>query len=413
MKLLANNIKSIVTLSSLALFVVCGIIYIIGCREDRSQKSQKEESYFIVAYISGGEGKAMPNFDHFTHLNYAFGRVADSFDGVDIENVERFRKIARAKNEYNSIHKDEEPKKMLLSIGGWGSGRFSEMVTDSVKRGNFVESCKNIVEDFEIDGIDLDWEYPSSNVAGISANNTDIDNFTLLVKELREAIGSEKLLTIATISSARFIDFDAVDPYIDFYNIMSYDMAVAPYHHAPLKRFDISDKQFDSLFTDIVKQYPPLADSTVASRYDLMYQTPIYIALQSETIGLNASKVVGQSSMQEALYMHLYKGLNRKKLNLGIPFYGKTGGEKSYQFQRQFSQSGDPGAGYVVEWDDIAKVPFVADSLGDLIYGYENEQSLKEICDYIKNSGLMGGMYWEYCIDTTFAKNIKIFLNKE
>ena len=107
--------------------------------------------------------------------------------------------VADLKNEYNKTA--QRKVFMQLSIGGWGSGRFSEMVTDTAYRHAFVAACKKVVEDYGIDGIDLDWEYPSSGVAGISSAPTDIDNFTLWVKELREALGQDKLLTIATISS--------------------------------------------------------------------------------------------------------------------------------------------------------------------------------------------------------------------
>ncbi|MBQ1886927.1 MAG: hypothetical protein II157_06975, partial [Bacteroidales bacterium] len=271
----------------------------------------------MVAYVSGGEGKPVPDFDKVTHIDYAFGRIDSTFSGIDIENPPRFREIAELKNEYNK--KAGRKVFMQLSIGGWGSGRFSEMVTDTSFRHGFVSSCKRIVEEYRIDGIDLDWEYPSSGVAGISSAPTDIDNFTLLVKELRETLGEDKLLTIATISTARFIDFKAVDPYIDFYNIMSYDMAVAPFHHSPLKRFE-KELISDSLIADMknglgLNGYP--LDSAVSQQYDQMYKTPVVLnadyfrqfalRLAGEESPLESS-VAGQCTTEEAVIMHVAAG---------------------------------------------------------------------------------------------------------
>jgi chitinase len=94
--------------------------------------------------------------------------------------------------------------KVCLSIGGWGSGNFSEMAADDALRKSFAADCARVVEAFNLDGIDIDWEYPTSNAAGISASPDDKDNFTLLMRDIREAIGKDKLLTLATVCSARY-----------------------------------------------------------------------------------------------------------------------------------------------------------------------------------------------------------------
>ena len=362
----------------------------------------------VVAYVSGGQGKPLPDFGKVTHIDYAFGRIDSTFSGLSIENPPRFKEIADLKNEYNKTA--QRKVFMQLSIGGWGSGRFSEMVTDTAYRHAFVAACKKVVEDYGIDGIDLDWEYPSSGVAGISSAPTDIDNFTLWVKELREALGQDKLLTIATISTARFIDFKAVDPYIDFYNIMSYDMAVAPYHHAPLKRFE-TELLRDSLIGNLRMGFGFLgypSDSTVAQQYGQMYQTPVmlnadyfrqFAASLTKEENPKESKIAGQCTTEEAVMMHIAAGLDPSKLVLGMPFYGKSGGGVNYPFQKEFWETGEPGEGYQEVWDEIAWVPYIADAEGNLVYGFENEQSIRAKCRFAKEHHLLGAMYWEYCID--------------
>lgn len=47
-------------------------------------------------------------------------------------------------------------------------------------------------------------------------------------------------------------------------------------------------------------------------------------------------------------------------------------------------------------WDDEAKAPYLADGEGALVLGFDNPKSLKIKCDYIKENGLLGAMYWDY-----------------
>ena len=389
--------------------IVLAVALLMGsCRDSSVIVDNGKQGPVVVAYVSGGQGKPLPDFGKVTHIDYAFGRIDSTFSGLSIENPPRFKEIADLKNENNKTA--QRKVFMQLSIGGWGSGRFSEMVTDTAYRHAFVAACKKVVEDYGIDGIDLDWEYPSSGVAGISSAPTDIDNFTLWVKELREALGDDKLLTIATISTARFIDFKAVDPYIDFYNIMSYDMAVAPYHHAPLKRFE-TELLRDSLIGNLRMGFGFLgypSDSTVAQQYGQMYQTPVILnadyfrQFASKLTGCEnpvESKIAGQCTTEEAVMMHIAAGLDPAKLVLGLPFYGKSGGGVDYPFQKEFWETGEPGEGYQEVWDEIAWVPYIADAEGNLLYGFENEQSIRAKCRFAKEHHLLGAMYWEYCID--------------
>ena len=179
----------------------------------------------VVAYVTAGSND-VPDPSVMTHLNYAFGTVNETFNGVNVQNPDRLRMIAGLKQQKPTL-------KVLLSIGGWTAGRFSEMAATKETRTAFAKDCKRIVDEFGLDGIDMDWEYPSSSEAGISSSPDDIDNFTLLMKELRQVLGKDKLLTIATICTAKFIDFKNVLPYLDLVNVMSYDMSDVVRHERP------------------------------------------------------------------------------------------------------------------------------------------------------------------------------------
>lgn len=287
----------------------------------------------IVAYVTSWS-QVIPDPTCMTHINYAFGHVNDSFDGVRIDNEERLQTIVNLKTTAPHL-------KVLLSVGGWGSGRFSEMAADKELRKKFAEDCKRVVNQFKLDGIDIDWEYPTSDMAGISASTNDTHNFTLLMQDIRKAIGSNKLLTLATAASAKYIDFRGIDPFVDFVNIMAYDMGNAPQHHSAL------------------------------------YRSP------------NA----GGITSDEAVKAHLAAGVPAHKLVMGMPFYGR-GGDKFRNFMDY--KNVDRQKDYTVKWDEVAKVPYLTDKEGTFVFGYENPLSLEIKCQYIIDNGLLGGMYWDY-----------------
>lgn len=290
----------------------------------------------VVAYVTSGSN-AMPSVADVTNINYAFGHVSETFDGVVISNPDRLREIVALKKENPDIE-------VQLSVGGWTSGRFSEMAADPVFRKKFAEDCRHVVEDFNLDGIDIDWEYPSSSAAGISSSPDDIDNFTLLMKDLREILPDGSLLTAATIHNAKFIDFPAIMPYVDFINIMSYDMATPPYHHSPLY----------------------------------------------------SSETLGENSAASAVAAHLEAGVPPEKLTLGMPFYGR--GNKDYGNFKDYKDI-TVKEGHRICRDSIAHAVYIADENGSLAIGFDDPVSIKEKCDFIKEQGLLGAMYWEYSCD--------------
>ena len=162
------------------------------------------DGFIIVGYATYWD-KTIPNPEYLTHICYAFAHIKDDFETLDIKTPSRLTTIA-------GLKKDKPALKVLLSIGGWEAGNFSEMAASETHRKNFAQNCLKAVNQYGLDGIDLDWEYPTSSDAGISSSPDDTKNFTLLVKELRTVLGAEKLLTMASSSSAKYIDFKDVRP---------------------------------------------------------------------------------------------------------------------------------------------------------------------------------------------------------
>ena len=213
-----KRFKAIVT-------ILVGLCLLNSCSNAPKQSISTNEKV-VIAYVTSWSD-VMPNPQLVTHINYAFGHVNETFNGVRVANEERLKQIMTLKTQRPDL-------KILVSIGGWGSGRFSEMAADEQNRLSFAQDCQRIVKEFGLDGIDIDWEYPTSSAANISSSPDDTENFTLLMRDIRQAIGKDKLLTLASVSSAQYINFRDILNDIDFVNIMSYDMANAPKHHSGL-----------------------------------------------------------------------------------------------------------------------------------------------------------------------------------
>ena len=285
----------------------------------------------VVAYVTSWTDE-IPDPFVMSHINYAFGHVNDTFDGVRIDNPDRLRRIVALKAQNPDLN-------VMLSVGGWGSGRFSEMAADAGRRMSFAMDCLRVVEEFGLDGIDIDWEYPTSDLAGISASPDDRGNFNLLMRDLRAVLGQELLLTLASSAYAEYIDFHSCMRYLDFVNVMTYDMADAPKHHSAL--------------------------------------------YESENT---------EGSCDGAVKAHLEAGVPASQLVLGVPFYGRGGKVMKGRDYKDIREEN----GNVIMWDDQAQVPYLADKDGNLLLGFDNPKSLAIKCQYIKDNGVLGGMYWDY-----------------
>ena len=167
----------------------------------------------------------------------------------------------------------------------------------------------------------------------------------LLLKEIREAIGDSHLLTLASGASGTGLRFKELLPYVDYICIMAYDLVDPPKHHAPLFRSNL---------------------------------------------------LAGYITASECVDKHLSAGATADKLVLGVPFYGR--GCDKYKKNEPFSGI-TVQAGCTEKWDDTAKEPYIVDSHGSVVLGFENARSITCKRDYIKEKGLKGIMYWEYRYD--------------
>lgn len=304
----------------------------------------KEVAVYVTSWADD-----VPDASLLTCINYAFAHVNDSFDGVTIDNPGRLYSILDLKKRYRKL-------KVVLSVGGWGSGNFSEMAADARKRRLFAWSCRRLVWDMGLDGIDIDWEYPTQDEAGISASPEDTDNFTRLLKDLRTILGPKRILSIATVSSAQYVNFRDVEKYIDYVNVMTYDMGQPPFHNAPLYR---SDK-------------------------------------------------VQNISVADAVAAHVDAGVPREKIVMGVPFYGR--GIEGFPADVKNTDV-HLVSNYFYNWDEEAKVPYLTDREGRFAYSYDDARSIGYKARYARNQGLRGVMCWSNDGDDEMATLLRAVYN--
>ncbi|MBQ2091394.1 MAG: hypothetical protein II466_07335 [Bacteroidales bacterium] len=314
---------------------------------------------YLTEYTPSDEFPDENEIRYFTHVNYGHARFVDKKNGTGLEiaKTDYLKKLASYKTNYPKL-------KILLMVGGWGKNAdgFSMMARDPDKRKAFCENILKACVEYNIDGVDLDWEYPGYGakdgdyVNGYSTEDTA--NFTTLVKELRETLGPNRLISYAASDSGKYMDHKAALDYVDYINVMTYSMGDPPSRH----------------------------------------NSPLYKSFQNPRGGA------------ESIEIFVGKGVPYNRMNYGIAYYGHGDGNiypSSVQYHRinQILTQGtwtDKGVthdvtGYNIRWWDAAgMVPYLGDASGRMYASYEDLESIAIKITYIKAKGLLGAFGWEY-----------------
>lgn len=97
------------------------------------------------------------DYSKYTHICYAFS-IPDNNGNMGVPQGSVLTDLVNRSHAANV--------KVLLSIGGWlssspGNTPFEAISTNPTAINNFVNACANFVTQYNLDGIDLDWEYPT------------------------------------------------------------------------------------------------------------------------------------------------------------------------------------------------------------------------------------------------------------
>jgi chitinase len=360
-----SKFTHLLTIASALVFAACATTQLSGSRAAK---------YKVIAYVTGRADFSRISAEKLTHINYAFGLVNTNGEAFIRTNAPSHLAQLQALKARNPN------LKIILSIGGWGADNFSDAALSDTSRKKFADSCLNILKRYALDGIDLDWEYPGQPGPGIKFRAEDKENFTAMCRELRNQLDglsdsrkrtgdNRYTLTIASAGGRYFehTEMDKVQQYLDWINIMTYDLYGAgsrPGHHAGL---------YQSKFYPDETKPRRTSDSDVAD--------------------------------------HLRATIPPNKLVLGAAFYGKswtnvilepsaTTGKfaRSYSYailKRDILSKSE----FESRWDPDAKASYLWNASTKTFISYEGPEAMKVKADYIKKHQLGGIMFWEYSED--------------
>jgi chitinase len=287
--------------------------------------------------------------------------------------------------------------KVMIACGGWGADGFSDMALTEESRIKFINSAAEFIKKYQLDGMDMDWEYPGISGAGTMARPEDTQNFTALMKGLREMLDtfdSPKVLTFASAGWKRyydFIDMDEVMKYADYTNVMTYDqvsgVSIYTGHHTPLG--DVTSED--------------IAGTPFHDHLDSLYKS-------------GKSPDPNPRSAQKIVDFLIKEGVNPKQIVIGSAFYGRvwkgvppannglyqlSGGLQigwmSYQRIRELYEQ---DSNFHRFWDEKAEAPYMYNSKDSLMVSYDDTVSVALKTKYTMEKGLGGIMFWELGNDT-------------
>jgi chitinase len=327
----------------------------------------------IVAYVFPQKTVLQPGdiaARKLTRINFAFaliqnGKIVteDPADGPNLATLV-------------ALKKENPALTVLVSVGGWlGSGGFSDASLTAESRSVFIQSVLQFIEQHQLDGLDIDWEYPGMVGAGNKFRPEDKQNYTLLLAELRRQFDQEEkklhrrlFLTIATGSQSDFLEhteMGKVQKYVDTINLMAYDY------------------------------YEPDSDPITGNH------APLFTNPQ------DPKKISADRSVHE----YEQAGVPAEKIVLGVPFYGHVWGQVPATGHGLF-QPGKPvpnafagygnvsstmlNNGYSRYWDAAASAPYLYNPAQKIFVSYEDPESLALKCKYVLDHQLAGIMFWDY-----------------
>ncbi len=334
----------------------------------------------VVAYVFPRDAGLTPgeiDAHKVTRINYAFANIDHG------RMVEGSQADAANFAVLDGLRKDNPHLTILVSVGGWSwSGGFSDMALNKATRAVFIASVDAFITRYRLDGLDVDWEYPG--MAGSTRNfrAEDTQNYTLLLKELRESFdalekqaGRRLYLSVAAGASDEFLqhtEMGLAQKYLDTVNLMAYDY------------------------------YEP-GDQKITGNHAPLFSDPD----DPEAISANGSVLAYEKA-----------GVPAAKIVLGVPFYGHVWGQVGATNNGLF-QAGKPvpnayagygaitgsmiGQGYTRYWDKAALAPYLYNPQKQIFVSYEDPESLALKCKYVLDHHLGGIMFWEYSSDPTGA----------
>ncbi|TRM57461.1 glycoside hydrolase family 18 protein [Schizophyllum amplum] len=300
----------------------------------------------------------------------------------------------------------------LLSIGGWtGSLYYSTAVATEENRTAFAGAILDMVSQYQLDGIDFDWEYPNKQGVGCNAIlETDSANFLSFLQELRANPNTPANLTLtAAVGVAPFVgedgepmtDVSGFATVLDHIAIMNYDLwgswsdGVGP--NAPLND-TCSDTPAGSAVSAV--------SAWTAAGFPAS-QIALGVAAYGHSFAVNAS-----SASPDGTTLAAYPAFDKANQPLGSSddptatgdepdVCGVVGSSISgvFDFWGMVSEGylGDNGTaadGVLYRYDECSQTPYVWNAETEVMISYDDATSFAAKGKFITDMGLKGFAMW-------------------
>ena len=331
-----------------------------GLSPARSNPGDNAYEKVFVGYVFGQTRNI--DFHLYTHLCHAF-LTADEQGRVDKSGSVPSRQLT------DDAHK--AGIKVLLSLGGWGwDTQFASIVSKPEWEDHYARSVLGIVDQFNYDGIDFDWEYPDTK--------EEVPGFERLTRRFRKELdelgrkkGRSMLVTMAASSNPgtlTWLNKSFLLETMDWINVMTYD--------------------YTGAWTNYAGHHSPLHNSS------------------------KQPQGKGRSTESTMRFLLEERGIPANRLAVGIPLYGVGFNvAEPYSSTKGAPKSRVPGGnynniqklrsepGWTRKWDDETKNPWLISSKKPVVIGYDDPESVTIKTEWAMKQGFRGVFFWQIQAD--------------
>ncbi|TLD14170.1 uncharacterized protein PgNI_02870 [Pyricularia grisea] len=405
---------SLVNLSRSALALLLAASTLACPTKNNSTASQAATGKVATGYFAGYHanrtgvsfGVDQIQWDRFDDVKYAFAETTAS-GGLDLSQSapDQLPKFVEAAHAHNV--------KAQVAIGGWsGSIYFSSSLGSPENRTAFVKTCLDLVQKYNLDGIDFDWEYPNKQGLGCNTiNANDTDNFISFLTELRKSQPKQLLLTAAVslypyndASGQQSTNLKALGDVLDYSVVMGYDLygawASTGGPNAPLEMSCDSRNNQGGIKEGIAKWiaagFP--AEKTILG---------VGAYGHGFTIGQSDAFVAATAGATPTLSAYPKNNGTRRQGGSwdDDPATDQCGNAQPHGGTFTFwsmvtegkflDESGNPRSGIASGYDNCSQTPYLYDNSSSWWVSYDNVQSLTAKGKYITDNKLAGFSVWE------------------
>ena len=385
------------------------IILFLSLMSLSSNTIKRQDAPIVVMAYYVAEKEYNPSalpLDQLTHIIFSFTNVIDG--EMKFGNDEAAKKL----KQLVAQRKSHPHLKVMIACGGWGADGFSDMAHTAENRSKFIQSVIKFNKEFQLDGLDIDWEYPGIPAAKTMARKEDKQNFTLLMKELREGLSTLNRQQTISFASAGWkpyyknIEVTEVMKYVDFINVMTYDQigATAPVtgHHTALGMIEEEDLD-GTPAAEYLKKRKERAAKRGGTYQPRSVERIVDYCIE---LGISPNQIV----IGAAFYGRAWKGVPPENNGLYQSNKGSFIGWSAYnQIRKDFESDKN----YKRYWDPIAKAPYLYSKTDSIFITYDDTVSVKLKTDYAIKKKLGGIMFWELGNDTKEKNSLLKAINDE